>query len=192
MSKNTYWQSSTVERDFRSAQKRQRSRCLWLTGLSGSGKSTIANILDEKLSSEGKHVYILDGDNVRLGLNRDLGFSEEDRAENVRRVAEVAKLFVDAGIIVIVCAISPFQKERQMARGLFDEGDFIEVFIDTSLSECEKRDTKGLYAKARNGEIPYFTGIDSPYEAPSNPGIHIKTKNFTAKDCAEILHRKVL
>lgn len=191
MGKNIFWQTSAIGRDYRSAQKQQIPRCLWLTGLSGSGKTTIANILDKKLSTNGKHVYVLDGDNVRHGLNRDLGFTNQDRAENIRRMAEVAKLFVDAGIIVIVCAISPFRKERQLARQLFGESDFLEVFVDTTLSECEKRDVKGLYAKARKGQIPNFTGIDSPYEEPSTAEIHLKTEDLEAEECAEILFRRI-
>ena len=191
MSKNVYWQSSAVGRNYRSAQKCQLSKCLWLTGLSGAGKTTIANILDKKLSTYGKHVYVLDGDNVRHGLNRDLDFSEQHRVENIRRVAEVARLFVDAGLIVIVCTISPFREERQRARELFDESDFIEVFIDTSLSECEKRDVKGLYAKARNAQIRNFTGIDSPYEKPLTPEIHLKTEGLTPEESANILFRYV-
>ena len=191
MANNIFWQTSAIGRDYRSSQKQQIPRCLWLTGLSGSGKTTIANILDKKLSTNGKHVYVLDGDNVRHGLNRDLGFTNQDRAENIRRMAEVAKLFVDAGIIVIVCAISPFRKERQLARQLFGESDFLEVFVDTTLSECEKRDVKGLYAKARKGQIPNFTGIDSPYEEPSTAEIHLKTADLEAEECAEILFRRI-
>jgi bifunctional enzyme CysN/CysC len=143
--------------------------------LSGSGKSTIANLLEQRLHAASKHTYILDGDNVRHGLNRDLGFTEADRVENIRRVSEVAKLLVDAGLIVIVAFISPYRAERQLARGLFDPGEFVEVFIDTPLEECERRDVKGLYAKARRGELKNFTGIDSVYEPPESAEIHLRT-----------------
>ena len=186
-SANIPWQRTAIDRNFRSSQKAQTAKCIWLTGLSGSGKSTIANIVDQKLSSSGKHVYILDGDNVRHGLNRDLGFTETDRVENVRRVAEVAKLFVDAGLIVIVSFISPFRSERNFARTLFNDGDFIEVFVDTSIEECEKRDSKGLYAKARRGDLVNFTGIDSPYEPPDSPEVRIKTEFLSAEKCADTI-----
>ena len=148
-SANVHWQALEVTKIARAEMKHQQPRCLWFTGLSGSGKSTIANLLEKRLHAEGKHTYILDGDNVRHGLNRDLGFTEADRVENIRRVAEVAKLLVDAGLIVIVAFISPYRAERQFARNLFDPGEFIEVFVDTPLEECERRDAKGLYAKAR-------------------------------------------
>src|SRR6185437_6537832 len=160
-------------------------RCLWFTGLSGSGKSTIANLLEKRLHAEGKHTYILDGDNVRHGLNRDLGFTEEDRVENIRRVGEVARLLVDAGLIVIVAFISPFRTERELARSLFDSGEFVEVYVDTPLVECERRDVKGLYAKARRGELKNFTGIDSDYEAPSAPEIHLHTVNTRPETCVD-------
>lgn len=150
--------------------------------MSGSGKSTIANLLEKRLHAEGKHTYLLDGDNVRHGLNRDLGFTEADRVENIRRVAEVARLMVDAGLVVIVSFISPFRSERAMARNLFVRGEFTEVFVDTSLAECEKRDVKGLYAKARRGELKNFTGIDSPYEAPEAPEVHLSTEGMTAEE----------
>ena len=146
-----------------------------LIGENGAGKSTIANLVDKKLLAMGRHAYVLDGDNVRHGLNKDLGFTDEDRVENIRRVAEVAKLMVDAGLIVLVSFISPFRAERDMARSLFDAGEFLEVFVDTPLAEAERRDVKGLYAKARRGELRNFTGIDSPYEAPLTPELHLRT-----------------
>lgn len=172
---NIHWQALEINKQARAGAKHQTPRCVWFTGLSGSGKSTIANLLEKRLHAEGKHTYILDGDNIRHGLNRDLGFTEADRVENIRRVAEVAKLMVDAGLIVLVSFISPYRSERRFARGLFGDGEFVEVFVDTPLSECEKRDPKGLYAKARRGELKNFTGIDSAYEAPEQPEVHIRT-----------------
>lgn len=172
---NLHWQSLSVDKAARASLKSQTPKCFWFTGLSGSGKSTLANLLEKHLHAEGRHTYLLDGDNVRHGLNRDLGFTESDRAENIRRVAEVAKLMVDAGLIVIVAFISPFRAEREFARALFAEGEFVEVFVDTPLEECERRDAKGLYAKARKGEVTNFTGIDSPYENPGIPEIHLQT-----------------
>ena len=159
-----------------------------MTGLSGAGKSTIANLLEKRLLAEGRHTYLLDGDNVRHGLNKDLGFAEQDRVENIRRVAEVAKLMVDAGLIVLVSFISPFRAERRMARELMAEGEFVEVHIDTPLAEAERRDVKGLYAKARAGELKNFTGIDSPYEAPEAPEIRIDTTSLTAERAAEQIY----
>jgi bifunctional enzyme CysN/CysC len=158
--------------------------------LSGSGKSTIANLVEKRLHVEGRHTYLLDGDNVRHGLNRDLGFTEADRVENIRRAAEVARLMCDAGLIVLVSFISPFRGEREMARQLFAADEFIEVFVDASVEECERRDTKGLYAKARGGTLKNFTGIDSPYEAPASPEIHLQTATTTAEMCAEKVFRK--
>ena len=172
---NIHWQALEINKQARADAKHQTPRCVWFTGLSGSGKSTIANLLEKRLHAEGKHTYILDGDNIRHGLNRDLGFTEADRVENIRRVAEVAKLMVDAGLIVLVSFISPYRSERGFARGLFGDGEFVEVFVDTPLNECEKRDPKGLYAKARRGELKNFTGIDSAYEAPEQPEVHIRT-----------------
>lgn len=180
---NVHWQALEVTKRVRSEIKHQQPGCLWLTGLSGSGKSTIANILEKRLHADGKHTYILDGDNVRHGLNRDLGFTEADRVENIRRIAEVAKLMVDAGLIVVVAFISPFRAERRLARGLFEIGEFVEIFVDTPLEECERRDIKGLYAKARRGELKNFTGIDSDYEPPQTPEIHLRTINTEAEIC---------
>ena len=173
---NIHWQALELNKAARAAQKHQTPICIWFTGLSGSGKTTIANLLDQRLHADGKHTYLLDGDNVRHGLNRDLGFTEADRVENIRRVAEVAKLMVDAGLIVLVSFISPFRSERRMARSLFAEGEFVEVFVDTPIEECERRDVKGLYAKARRGDLKNFTGIDSPYESPEMPEVHLHTK----------------
>lgn len=169
----------------RARKKAQAPICIWLTGLSGSGKSTIANLLEQRLMAAGKHTYLLDGDNVRHGLNKDLGFSDEDRSENIRRVSEVAKLMVDAGLITIVSFISPFRSERSYARSLFRAGQFQEVYIDTPLALCEERDPKGLYAKARRGLIPSFTGIDSPYEPPLTPELRIATANQDPLSCVE-------
>lgn len=190
--KNVVPQSFAINKEARAAAKNQTPRVFWFTGLSGSGKSTIANLFEQKLHVMGKHTYVLDGDNVRHGLNRDLGFSETDRVENIRRVAEVAKLMVDAGLIVIVTFISPFRADRAMARDLFDEGEFIEVFVDTPLEVAEKRDPKGLYAKARKGEIKNFTGIDSPYEKPQNPEIVIETMSCTPEQAVEVLVRSTV
>lgn len=174
-SDNTVWHAQSVSRAMREQQKGQRGKVLWYTGLSGSGKSTIANAVDIKLHELGKHTYLLDGDNVRHGLNGDLGFDDAARVENIRRVAEVAKLFVDAGLIVSTAFISPFRSDRAYARELIGTDDFIEIFIDTPLEICEQRDPKGLYKKARAGEIKQFTGIDSAYEVPEMPEIHVKT-----------------
>jgi bifunctional enzyme CysN/CysC len=180
---NVHWQALEITKAARAQIKHQRARCLWFTGLSGSGKSTIANLLEKRLHADGKHTYILDGDNVRHGLNRDLGFTEADRVENIRRVAEVARLLVDAGLIVVVAFISPYRAERQFARSLFDPGEFIEVFVDTPLEECERRDVKGLYAKARRGELKNFTGIDSAYEPPESAEICLRTTGLGPETC---------
>jgi bifunctional enzyme CysN/CysC len=182
---NVHWQAIEITKAARAEIKHQQARCLWFTGLSGSGKSTIANLLEKRLHADGKHTYILDGDNIRHGLNRDLGFTEADRVENIRRIAEVAKLFVDAGLIVLVSFISPFRAERSLARSLFAEGEFIEIFVDTPLEECERRDIKGLYAKARRGELKNFTGIDSDYEPPQSPELHLRTPSLTPGACVE-------
>ncbi len=181
---NVHWQALDVDKASRAAQKDQKPAVVWFTGLSGSGKSTIANLVEKRLSSLGKHTYILDGDNVRHGLNRDLGFTEEDRVENIRRVGEVAKLMADAGLIVLVSFISPFASERRMVRELLGDGEFLEVFVDTPFEECAKRDPKGLYAKALRGEIKNFTGVDSPYEAPEHPELHLKTVGRTTEELA--------
>ena len=184
---NIHWQSMDVTKQSRGEQKGQQPRLVWFTGLSGSGKSSIANILEKKLQSIGRHTITLDGDNVRHGLNRDLGFTKADRVENIRRVGETSKLMVDAGLICIASFISPFEAERLMVRKLVDEGEFVEVFIDTPLAVCEERDIKGLYAKARTGEITNFTGISSPYESPENPEIRIDTTQVSAEEAADII-----
>ncbi len=184
-SQNVHWQAVDVDKQTRSRQKGQRACVLWLTGLSGAGKSTIANRVEKRLTASGRHTYLLDGDNVRHGLNKDLGFTAQDRVENIRRVAEVSKLMLDAGLIVLVSFISPFRSERRMARELFAPGEFFEVFIDTPLAEAERRDVKGLYRKARRGEIKNFTGIDSPYEPPESPEIHIETMRLDPDAAAE-------
>lgn len=184
---NIHRQFIGISKQSRAALNGQRPCVLWLTGLSGAGKSTIANAVEKKLHKAGYHSYILDGDNVRHGLNRDLGFKEEDRVENIRRVSEVAHLMVDAGLIVITSFISPFRADRAMARSLFAKEEFLEIFIDTPLAVAEARDTKGLYAKARRGELKNFTGIDSAYEAPQHPEIHIDTTNCTVEDAANLI-----
>lgn len=180
--KNIVWHDHHVTKEERSEIKAQKPCILWFTGLSGSGKSTVANAVESKLLALNKHTYLLDGDNIRMGLNKGLTFSDVDRVENIRRIGEVSKLFVDAGTIVLTAFISPFQKERDVVRALVSEGEFIEVFIDTPLAICESRDPKGLYEKARKGEIPNFTGISSPYDSPSKPEIHVKTENLTVDE----------
>jgi bifunctional enzyme CysN/CysC len=183
-SQNVHWQALDVDKPLRARLKGQKACVLWLTGLSGAGKSTIANRIEKRLAAAGRHTYLLDGDNVRHGLNKDLGFTAQDRVENIRRVAEVARLMVDAGLIVLVSFISPFRSERRMARELFAPGEFFEVFVDTPLAEAERRDVKGLYRKARRGELKNFTGIDSPYETPENPEIRIDTTSLSADEAA--------
>jgi bifunctional enzyme CysN/CysC len=189
---NIFSQSMDVNKAARSALKGQNTLCVWFTGLSGSGKSTLANLLDQRLHAAGRHTYLLDGDNVRQGLNRDLGFTEADRVENIRRIAEVARLMTDAGLIVLVSFISPFRSERRMARDLFAPGEFLEVFVDAPLAECEKRDPKGLYAKARRGELKNFTGIDSAYERPENPELVLNTDQRSVDDCVDKIIERVL
>jgi len=182
---NIHWQHTDVTKQSRAALKGQRGQVVWLTGLSGAGKSTIANLVEKRLHALGRHTYLLDGDNVRHGLNKNLGFTEEDRVENIRRVAEVAKLMVDAGLIVLTAFISPFRAERRMAREILEGGEFIEVFVDTPLAVAEERDVKGLYAKARAGQLKNFTGIDSPYEAPEAPELRIDTTAMSPVEAAE-------
>jgi bifunctional enzyme CysN/CysC len=186
-SQNVHWQAFDVNKEARADLKNQRPCVLWFTGLSGAGKSTIANLLEKRLHALGCHTYALDGDNVRHGLNKDLGFTEADRVENIRRVAEVARLMVDAGLIVLVSFISPFRSERRMARDLVQPGEFLEVFVDTPLAVAESRDPKGLYRKARRGELTNFTGIDSPYERPESPEIHVDTTKVSIEDAADAI-----
>jgi bifunctional enzyme CysN/CysC len=189
---NIHRQHLEVDRETHAALKGQKPAVVWFTGLSGAGKSTIANLVEKKLAARGRHTFLLDGDNVRHGLNRDLGFTDADRIENIRRVGEVARLMADAGLIVLTAFISPFRAERHMVRRMVPEGEFIEVFVDTPLAEAEKRDVKGLYRKARAGELKNFTGIDSPYEVPENPEIHIDTTKMTADEAADHIVEKLL
>ena len=184
---NIHRQYIEIDKQARAAIKAQKPVILWFTGLSGSGKSTIANLVEKRLHERGKHTYILDGDNVRHGLNKDLGFTDADRVENIRRVAETARMLVDAGIIVLVSFISPFRSERQMARDLVDEGEFWEVFVDTGLEVCEARDVKGLYKKARAGEIANFTGISSEYETPQNAEITVDGGKGSPEASADLI-----
>ncbi|MEJ7927579.1 sulfate adenylyltransferase subunit CysN [Sphingobium sp. AN641] len=189
---NVHWQALDVTREFHAGLKNQKPAVLWFTGLSGAGKSTIANLVEKKLARMNRHTFLLDGDNVRHGLNKDLGFTDADRVENIRRVGEVAKLMTDAGLIVITAFISPFRSERDMVRSMMQPGEFIEVHIDTSLAEAEARDVKGLYKQARSGTLKNFTGIDSPYEAPQDPEIHIDTAEMTAEQAADAIVAKLI
>jgi len=189
---NVHWQAVEIDRAAHAAQKNQQPKLLWFTGLSGAGKSTIANLVEKKLHALGKHSFLLDGDNVRHGLNKDLGFTDADRVENIRRVGEVAKLMTDAGLIVLTAFISPFRAEREMVRQMLPDGDFIEVHIDTPLADAEARDVKGLYKKARSGQLKNFTGIDSPYEPPENPEIRIDTTQLDAEQAADLIVQALL
>lgn len=189
---NVHWQATDLGRDHHASMKHQKAAVLWLTGLSGSGKSTIANIVEKKLARMNRHTFLLDGDNVRHGLNKDLGFTEADRVENIRRVGEVAKLMTDAGLIVITAFISPFRSERDMVRSMMQPGEFVEVFVDTPLEVAESRDVKGLYAKARAGELKNFTGIDSPYEHPEAPDMHIDTTALTPEEAADAIIARLI
>ena len=184
-SKNIVWHDHHVSKQQRAKIKEQKPCILWFTGLSGSGKSTIANAVESRLLALQKHTYLLDGDNIRMGLNKGLGFSDEDRVENIRRIGEVAKLFVDSGLIVLTAFISPFKQDRQSVRELVDKGEFIEVFVDTPLSICESRDPKGLYKKARSGKIASFTGISSMYEEPEQVEIHIQTNKVSIDEASQ-------
>ncbi|SDI69599.1 sulfate adenylyltransferase subunit CysN [Alloyangia pacifica] len=189
---NVHWQATDIGRDHHASMKHQKPAVLWLTGLSGSGKSTIANIVEKKLARMNRHTFLLDGDNVRHGLNKDLGFTEADRVENIRRVGEVAKLMTDAGLIVITAFISPFRSERDMVRGMMQPGEFVEVFVDTPLEVAESRDVKGLYAKARSGQLKNFTGIDSPYEHPESPELRIDTTEMTPEEAADLIIARLI
>jgi bifunctional enzyme CysN/CysC len=186
---NIHWQAVDVQKSARAAAKRQKPCVLWFTGLSGAGKSTIANLVEKRLHVLGRHTYLLDGDNVRHGLNQDLGFTDADRVENIRRIGEVARLMVDAGLIVLVSFISPFRAERRMARELLEPGEFVEIHVDTPIEEAERRDVKGLYKKARRGELPHFTGVDSPYEVPEHPEIRVDTTAMSAEQASEEIVR---
>jgi len=185
--KNIVWHKHHVSKEQRAKLKEQKPCILWFTGLSGSGKSTIANAVEAKLNELHKHTYLLDGDNIRMGLNKGLGFSDEDRVENIRRIGEVAKLFVDSGLIVLTAFISPFKKERENVRKLVEDEEFIEIFVDTSIDTCECRDPKGLYKKAKKGEIANFTGISSPYEAPKKAEIHIPTDKISIEEATNTI-----
>jgi adenylylsulfate kinase len=184
-SSNITWHELSISKEFRRVQNAHHSFVIWFTGLSGSGKSTVANELANRLYKNGISSYVLDGDNIRHGLNKDLGFSEEDRKENIRRIGEVAKLFVDSGQVVMTAFISPFQEDRELVRNLLEEDEFIEVYVKCPIEECENRDPKGLYQKARNGLIKNFTGIDSPYEEPENPELVLETDRFSIEECVE-------
>ena len=188
--KNLVWQKTDISKEIREKSLNQKARTIWFTGLSGSGKSTLANEIEKRLVAMGKHTMLLDGDNVRMGLNNNLGFSDEDRVENIRRIAETAKLMNDAGLIVLTAFISPFRKDRRNANKIIGD-DYIEVFVSTPLEECEKRDIKGLYKKARDGVIKEFTGISSPYEAPENPSITVDTTNRSLNESVDIVMKQL-
>lgn len=188
--KNLVWQKTDISKEIREKSLNQKARTIWFTGLSGSGKSTLANEVEKRLVSMGKHTMLLDGDNVRMGLNNNLGFSDEDRVENIRRIAETAKLMNDAGLIVLTAFISPFRKDRRNANKIIGE-DYIEVFVSTPLEECEKRDIKGLYKKARDGVIKEFTGISSPYEEPENPSITVDTTNRSLNESVDLVMKQL-
>ena len=192
MSQNIVWHEHNIDKARRAEQNKQKPLAIWFTGLSGSGKSTLAGLLEQKLQAEGKHTYLLDGDNVRHGLSGDLGFSDKDRVENIRRISEVVKLFVDAGQIVLTAFISPFKADRAFCRDLLEEKEFVEVYVDVPLNICEQRDPKGLYKKARAGDIKHFTGIDSPYEAPEAPEIHLKVTDESPESVTEELYKQLL
>lgn len=192
MSTNIVWHESSISKEERREKNNHHSFILWFTGLSASGKSSIANALARKLFEEGNQAVVLDGDNVRHGLNKDLGFTEDDRVENIRRIGEVSKLFVEGGQIVLTAFISPFRADRQVVRELLEDGEFIEVYVNCSIEECERRDPKGLYKKARNNEIPNFTGISSPYEAPKNPEIVVDSEKFSIEDCAKQIYEYLI
>lgn len=184
---NIVWHLHNVTKKNRTIQKKQQARILWFTGLSGAGKSTIAGAVEQKLYEMGHHTYLLDGDNVRHGLNKDLGFSDDDRVENIRRIGEMSKLFVDAGLLVLTAFISPFRADRRMVRELVGKSEFIEIHMDTPIETCEQRDPKGLYEKARKGEIKNFTGVDSEYEAPEHAEITISTAELSIEECADVV-----
>lgn len=187
MSTNIVWHESSIQKEERRKKNKHSSFILWFTGLSASGKSSVANAFARKLFDHGSQTYVLDGDNIRHGLNKDLGFTEDDRKENIRRIGEVAKLFVDSGQIVLTAFISPYRADRAIVRELVEEGEFLEVYVKCSVEECEKRDPKGLYKKARNEEIKNFTGISAPYEEPENPEIILDTENYSIEQCVEQL-----
>ena len=181
----------TIDRSKRSDQNKHRSFLIWFTGLSGSGKSTLANLLEAKLHSHGIHTFLLDGDNIRLGLNKDLGFTENDRSENLRRIGEVGKLMVDAGLVTIAAFVSPFEQDRKMVQEILGKENYLEIYVSTPLEECIRRDVKGLYKRALNGEIPYFTGVSSPYEAPSNSNLTIDTTDQSFETCLENIYQLI-
>ncbi|VEI04885.1 adenylyl-sulfate kinase [Kurthia zopfii] len=191
MTSNLTWHEAAISREERTTRNGYEGKIIWFTGLSASGKSTIANAFSRRLFELKKEVYVLDGDNIRQGLNKDLGFGDDARKENIRRIGEVAKLLIDSGQYALTAFISPFREDRQIVRDLVNEGEFIEVFVKCSIEACEARDPKGLYKKARNNEIPHFTGISSPYEEPTEPEIIIDSENFTVEQCVERLLKEL-